>query len=245
MKCFIAFVSMLFFAAGFSFSADLSALSFYTEPALFPFNTVVGVAEDSHDCLYFATQSGLIKYNGVSFEKYEHIPFDNTTIRSSQIQSIYMDTDDILWLGTYSGLERFDIKTGTICHFPVSDDIITAIFRDSKQRLWIGTTGGLHLCLDGTCKNFIEFNSRQTASFIGNETIHSISEDSRGTIYAATDDGVWQYNETIHSFERCKLIPKSCPGARSPVYHFIEDTGFYWMSAWGIDLIRIDPAHNG
>ena len=69
MKYFIAFVSILFYTAGFVFSTDLSTLTFYTEPALFPFNTVVGVAEDSHDCLYFATQSGLIKYNGVSLEK--------------------------------------------------------------------------------------------------------------------------------------------------------------------------------
>ena len=70
MKSFIAFVSILFLMAGLVFCTDLSMLSFYTEPALFPFNTVAGVTEDSRDCLYFASQSGLIKYNGVSFETY-------------------------------------------------------------------------------------------------------------------------------------------------------------------------------
>ena len=102
MKYFITFVSTLFLIVGLVFCTDLTSISFYTEPALFPFNAVVGIAEDSHDCLYFATHSGLIKYNGVTSEKYEHLPFDNTTIRSSQIQTIYMDTDDVLWLGTYS-----------------------------------------------------------------------------------------------------------------------------------------------
>ena len=154
MKYFITFVGILFLMAGSVFCMDLTPLSFYTEPALFPFNAVVGVAEDSQDCLYFATRSGLIKYNGITSEKYEHIPFDNTTIRSSQIQTIYMDTDDILWLGTYSGLERFDIKTETISHFPISDDVITAIFRDSKQHLWVGTINGLYFCRDGSCKTF-------------------------------------------------------------------------------------------
>lgn len=245
MKYFIAFVSILFYTAGFVFSTDLSTLTFYTEPALFPFNTVVGVAEDSHDCLYFATQSGLIKYNDVSFEKYEHIPFDRSSIQSSQIQTLYMDHDDVLWLGTYNGLERFDLKTGTITHYSIGTDIISSVFRDSRQRLWVGTFTGLYLCTDSDCQHAIGFHTHQTSSFIGNEVIHSMSEDSRGTIYAATDDGVWQYNEESGAFERCRLVPKGAPGSKGPVYHFIEDSGFYWLSAWGKGLVRIDPAHNG
>jgi len=241
MKYFITFVSTLFLMAGLVFCADLSTLSFYTEPALFPFNTVVGVTEDSHDCLYFASQSGLIKYNGVSFEKYEHIPFDNTSIQSSQIQTIYMDADDVLWVGTYNGLERFDIKTGTISHYLPGVETITAIFRDSQRRLWVGTLDGLYQCPDGSCKRFTSFNSSQAISFIGNNTIHALSEDSRGVIYASTHDGVWQYNENTKAFEQCSLVPKGCPAERGVVYHFIEDTGCYWLSVWDAGLIRINP----
>ncbi|AIW88834.1 MULTISPECIES: diguanylate cyclase [unclassified Treponema] len=245
MKYFITFVSILFLMAGLVFCTDLTPLSFYTEPALFPFNAVVGIVEDSHECLYFATHSGLIKYNGITTQKYEHLPFDNTTMRSSQIQTMYMDTDDVLWLGTYNGLERFDIKSGTINHFPVSDDVITAIFRDSKRHLWVGTINGLYFCRDGSCKNFIPFNNHQYNSFIGNNTIRSISEDSRGIIYASTYDGVWQYNESEGSFEPCSLIPEGCPGKNGVVYHFIEDTnGVYWLSVWGVGLVRITPGKN-
>lgn len=245
VKYFITFVSILFLMAGLVFCTDLAPLSFYTEPALFPFNAVVGVAEDSQDCLYFATRSGLIKYNGITCEKYEHLPFDNTTMRSSHIQTMYMDTDDVLWLGTYSGLERFDIKSGTLKHFPVSDDVITAIFRDSKRQLWVGTINGLYFCRDGNCKNFISFNNHQYDSFIGNNTIRSISEDSRGVVYASTYNGVWQYNESEGAFEPCSLIPEGCPGKSGVVYHFIEDTdGVYWLSVWGVGLVRITPGDN-
>ncbi|WP_232502050.1 two-component regulator propeller domain-containing protein [Treponema vincentii] len=215
-------------------------LSFYTEPALFPFNTVVGVTEDSHDCLYFASQSGLIKYNGVSFEKYEHIPFDDTSIQSSQIQTIYMDANDVLWLGTYNGLDRFDTQTGTISHYLADCGIITAILRDSRRRLWVGTLNGLYLCANGSCMYFIPFNTSQSISFIGSDTIHALSEDTHGIIYASTNDGVWQYNENTGAFERCSLIPKGCPAERGVVYHFIEDTDCYWTSVWGTGLVRID-----
>lgn len=243
MKYFITFVSTLFFIAASVFCTGITPLSFYTEPALFPFNAVVGIAEDSHDCLYFATHAGLIKYNGITAEKYEHIPFDNTTMRSSQIQTIYMDTDDVLWLGTYSGLERFDIKEGIISHFPVTDNVITAIFRDSKRNLWVGTINGLYLCRDGSYKNLTTFNNHQYNSFIGDNTIRSISEDSRGIIYASTYNGVWQYNESEKSFEPCSLIPEGCPGKTGVVYHFIEDNdGVYWLSVWGVGLVRITPS---
>ena len=245
MKYFITFVSTLFLIAASVFCADRAPLSFYTEPALFPFNAVVGIAEDSHDSLYFATHAGLIKYNGISSEKYEHIPFDNTTMRSSQIQTIYMDTDDVLWLGTYSGLERFDIKNGTISHAPVTDNVVTAIFRDSQRNLWVGTINGLYLCRDGSYNNLTTFNNHQYNSFIGDNTIRSISEDSRGIIYASTYNGVWQYNESEKSFEPCSLIPEGCPGKTGVVYHFIEDTdGVYWLSVWGAGLIRITPRTN-
>jgi diguanylate cyclase (GGDEF) domain protein len=245
MKYFITFVSTLFLIAASVFCAGITPLSFYTEPALFPFNAVVGIAEDSHDSLYFATHAGLIKYNGISSEKYEHIPFDTSTMRSSQIQTIYMDTDDVLWLGTYSGLERFDIKNGTISHAPVTDNVVTAIFRDSKRNLWVGTINGLYLCRDGSYKNLTTFNNHQYNSFIGDNTIRSISEDSHGIIYASTYNGVWQYDESERSFEPCSLIPEGCPGKTGVVYHFIEDTdGVYWLSVWGAGLIRITPRTN-
>lgn len=241
MRRFIIACSVFVITVQALFAVDLSVLSFYTEPILFPFTTVVGIAEDSHDCLYFGTQSGLIKYNGVSYEKFEHVPFDDTSIQSSQIQTMYMDTDDILWLGTYNGLERFDTKTETITHYSVGTDIVTAVFRDSKKRLWAGTLAGLYLCNDEKCNNFIAFSAGQTDSFIGNDTIRSVSEDSRGIVYAATYDGVWQYNEKTGSFERCALIPQGCPGERGAVYHFIEDSGKYWLAVWGKGLVCIDP----
>ena len=241
MRSFIIACGIFLITVQALFAVDLSVLSFYTEPALFPFTTVVGIVEDSHDNLYFGTQSGLIKYNGVSYEKYEHIPFDDASIQSSQIQTMYMDADDVLWLGTYNGLERFDTKTGTITHYSVGTDIITAVFRDSRQRLWIGTLSGLYLCSDGKYNNFIAFNTRQTDFFIGNDTVRSVSEDSRGIVYAATYDGVWQYNEQTGAFEQCALIPHGCPGKRGAVYHFIEDSGVYWLSAWGTGLVRIEP----
>ena len=242
VKHFITSVSILFVTACFAFSIDLTALSFYTEPTLFPFNAVVGVAQDSHDCLYFATRVGLVKYNGISFQKYDHLPFDKATMRSSQIQTIFMDADDVLWLGTYGGLERFDIKTDTIEHYHISDEVVTAIFRDSKRRLWIGTINGLYVLGDTRRKETVAFTNKQSKTFIGNNTIRSVTEDSNGIIYAATYDGVWQYNEVKNSFEPCTLLPEGCPGKNGVVYHFIEDSGIYWLSVWGVGLVCIDPA---
>lgn len=244
MKSGISFFTIFFCVIFSGFTAAPAVLSFYTEPSIFPYNNVVKIQQDSRDCLYFGTQSGLFRYNGVSTQRYEHIPFDDTTIRSNQIQTMLMEQDDILWIGTYSGLERFDTKTEEITHYLSSGDVISAVFRDSKNRLWVGTLSGLYLYPDQTDKTFITFTNQKSNFFIGNDTIRSISEDSHGVIYACTYDGVWEYNEMHHSFTRCSILPEGCPGKNKVVYSFIEDAGSYWLAVWGVGLVHIEPERN-
>ncbi|MGP1594465.1 MAG: ligand-binding sensor domain-containing protein [Treponema sp.] len=244
MKSGISFFAIFFFVIFSGFTAAPSVLSFYTEPSLFPYDNVVKIQQDDRDCLYFGTRSGLIRYNGISAKRYEHIPFDDSTMRSNQIQTMFMDKDDILWVGTYGGLERFDTATEEIIHYPSCSDVISAVFRDSKDRLWVGTLNGLDLYIDEADKTFITFTNQQSNFFIGNNTIRSISEDSRGIIYASTYDGVWEYNELHHSFTRCTVLPEGCPGKNGVVYSFIEDAGTYWAAVWGVGLVHVLPALN-
>lgn len=72
-------------------------------------------------------------------------------LSSSLFNKIYQDSNDIIWIATENGLNRFDgskIKTYkhvegdslSLCH-----NYVTSIFEDSKGRLFIGTFGGLQI----------------------------------------------------------------------------------------------------
>ncbi|MGP1530141.1 MAG: ligand-binding sensor domain-containing protein [Treponema sp.] len=214
---------------------------FYGEYHIPATSNVYCITQDSSDRLYLGTDSGLVRYDGVSVYRYEHMPFDDSTISSCQVTTCYMETDDMLWLGTQAGLDKLDTGTGRISHYPDAGEMISAIFRDSKGRLWIGSAQGLSLCTDEESKTFTVFNTKDAAHYLGAAAVYSVSEDSKGRIFASTDDGVWEYNPAADTFEKTSLIPPGCLQAGTNIYAFIEDKGTYWMAAWGVGLFIFSP----
>ena len=63
----------------------------------------------------------------------------------SYILTIYQDSHQYLWIGTYSGLSRFDGKTFT--NYGISNGLpdlfVNAILEDKQNRLWIATRKGV------------------------------------------------------------------------------------------------------
>ena len=85
---------------GFSsvFAQDYPMLHFTTEEGL-PSNNVYEVYRDSKGFLWFSTDKGIIKYNGIKFEKF-------TTFSGLPDNEIFFFQEDSygrLWLGTYNG----------------------------------------------------------------------------------------------------------------------------------------------
>ena len=217
---------------------------FYGEYPILSASNVYCITQDSSDRLYFGTDSGLIRYDGVSVYRYEHMPFDDSTICSCHISTCYMEADDTLWIGTKAGLDKLDTDTGHVSHYPDAGEAISVIFRDSKGRLWIGTAQGLSLCTDEANKTFTVFNTKDAAHYLGAAAVHSVSEDSKGRIFASTDNGVWEYRPAAGTFQKTALIPSGCLPTGTSIRTFIEDNGTYWMAAWGVGLIHIFPDTN-
>ena len=62
-------------------------------------------AEDGAGDLWIAVLgTGLVRYDGESFTTYTH----TSGLSRSHVQSIYLDTDNRLWLGCSGGLYRFE-----------------------------------------------------------------------------------------------------------------------------------------
>jgi len=80
-------------------------------------SSVSGIIQDSQGFLWFSTQGGLSRYDGVSFKTYENEPFNENSISGNLIQTMFLDSGGILWLGTYNGLNRFDTRTESIARF--------------------------------------------------------------------------------------------------------------------------------
>jgi PAS domain S-box-containing protein len=68
------------------------------------------------------------------------------------VRAILEDQSGVLWLGTYSGLVRFDPRTGAFTQYrhdpddphSLSDDFVWSLYEDAEGFLWVGTHGGLN-----------------------------------------------------------------------------------------------------
>ena len=60
----------------------------------------------------------------------------------NSVQAIVQTRDGYIWLGTPSGLARFDGVRFTVTRGPLKVNNVQALLEDRQGRLWIGTYGG-------------------------------------------------------------------------------------------------------
>lgn len=193
------------------------------------------MTQDSLGRLWIGTKDGLVCYDGIKYKNFQHKPFVLDSMHSSHVQCMCKDNrlskngGDVIWVGTYDGMERFDTFTETFTHYTVSDRVVCCFLRDSKNRLWIGTLNGLNI-LDETTGILRVFIQESRSSFIGNNTIRNLYEDNDGKIYACTYDGLYTFDEEKDSFVKSPMIKKSEVGYNEIIYNIFNDNGIYWIS---------------
>lgn len=127
------------------------------------FNTCFSIAEDKDGDLLFATQQGFFTYSYISksFTQYTGNAKSTNSISENDVRSIWVDRDNIIWLGTNGGgLNRFDKQKKEFKVFTTNnglpDNTIYSVLEDEHENLWMGTNNGL--CrfnkLDESCRNF-------------------------------------------------------------------------------------------
>jgi two-component sensor histidine kinase/ligand-binding sensor domain-containing protein len=110
----------------------------------------------------------------------------------SQVNDALQDHKAQLWVATMGGLSRFD---GTSFHTftkrdGMSSNSISCLLLDNRQRIWVGTRDkGLMLFTGG------EFKVYDVEAGLPPGGVHSLAEDAKGAIWAATDSGVFLFSK--------------------------------------------------
>ena len=245
----IAIFSFLFLFAVIPLFSEDDVFIFYPQPDVISSKFITGIVQDSYGRMWLGTKDGLGCYDGIAYKNFQYIPFEADAMHSSQVQCLYKDPfktengGDVLWVGTFDGVEKFDVTTEKFTHYIVSDPVVCCVLRDSKHRLWVGTLNGLNLLDESTGISRV-FISESISSYIGNNTIRNVYEDAQGTIYVCTYDGLWEYNEQKTVFVKSSLIGENDAGYNGTVYNIFQDGETYWISVWGKGLLHVNP-HTG
>ncbi len=103
--------------------------------------------------------------------------------RPRRINALTFDAQKQLWLGTDSGLYRYENgKFSYEKNMPLQH--INCIFFDSHQRLWVAANNGLAVCENGKWKIFT------TNDGLCNDRCHAIREDAAHKIWVGTMRGL-------------------------------------------------------
>ncbi len=215
-------------------------------PVTIPYMT--SIAEDKAGNIWIGSyRKGLylIKREDISTShfrvtNYKHHPDDSNSISDSNVLSLAVDGDGVLWIGTASGLDKLSPNTKVFEHKTVlnkktpdgkSDNAISSILINDDNTLWLGSSMGLFLFNknSGLFKSY-PFTFRHHRGKYGEGAISNIVKDRDGFLWMHLSGYLVLFNVsdfTFNYFER-DILP-----AISKV--IVDKAGNIWIgSSYGI-----------
>ena len=176
---------------------------------------ITGIVQDQTGFMWFATRSGLYRYNGYSYKLFKHSKSDSLSLPFNDITSLYYDNNNNLWMRHYDELSvfsnekrSFEFDSITKKHYEIEVEII----QDKNNNYWIGPTNRGLLKYSPTTNEFTEYSKPP------------------GTYAPKT----WEFIDSIINHNRV-LAEIRNPGNESDtlITFQIEKDGYYLISSSG------------
>ena len=168
---------------------------------------VNSICQDKEGFIWFGTEVGLNKFDGIVFHKYYSTYDSPASLSGNNIEVILKDESGNLLIGTDKGLEVYNYESDSFERFwTLSQDTlrhtlshITALALDMDKRLWVGTINGLilfeHIDLSESISGdpaSVEFEYVYQGKINGlsDAFINCITQDRSGNIWVGTLNGL-------------------------------------------------------
>jgi len=185
------------------------------------------IHEDRSGILWIGTEDGLNKLiPGESegtppvFIRYKTDPNNSNSLSGNKVMSIVEDNTGVLWIGTYSGLNKFNPRKEEFTHYRfnpydstgLSSDSVRTVYKDRSETFWIGTEGGLNKLVpdesEGTPPLFIRYKTDPSdPGSLSDNFVYSICEDKFGVLWIGTMNGLSVFDREKGHFIRFKNDP--------------------------------------
>ncbi len=191
------------------------------------------------------SQSGFCPQNQYAFQ---YLTIDKG-LSNNYIHSICQDSKGFIWLGTESGLNKFDGQNITT-YLPdpstpgsISIERIYCVFTDSKNTLWVGGDHGLEK-YNVDYDNFSPFIHDSLPGLL--RGIYAVTEDRSGNLWFGGDSGLYCFNENteeLKHFSNKRGNSFDIPG--SLIYQlFVSDDNKIWASVLNEGIWVYDPKND-
>ncbi len=165
---------------------------------------------DDNGFLWFGTQDGLNRFDGYSFLVFQNNLLDSTSVIRNHINTLFSYTKDLLWVGTLSGLDILDRRSGKFYRFhqffnlktpELQGQNIRKIIRTSQGKVWIMTwASGIYSFDDNTTRIQKYFDQEKQR-----EQNREIFVDEKGNFWVATINALHRYDALSSTFQKFEI----------------------------------------
>ena len=179
---------------------DLNFVNFTTGDGLSS-NTVNAILKDKYGFMWFGTDDGLNRFDGVKFSVYRHKDSDTASIGGNSILAIHEDRSGNLWIGTNASLSLYNRKKDSFTHYKFTlNNIACTLFSDYQGNLWIGSYHGLFKLNPRTGKISPYYADTSMPGQLASNIITCIFEDSRHRLWIGGNSGLYLYQQPTDNF---------------------------------------------
>lgn len=125
-------------------NAQILSIKTYTSDDGLPQNSVYDIYQDAKGFLWFATENGISRYDGMEFVNYDQAD----GLIYNNVHKLFNDSNGNLWLTTKQGISKFDGKvfTNYTEEDGLSDEFVYSVIEDTLGRIWAATlSGGINI----------------------------------------------------------------------------------------------------
>ena len=75
------------------------------------------IAHDDYGYIWFATENGLVRYDGFNYKTYQSLPSSKSSLSHNFVNTVSPESETSVWVGTMSGVDNFNPLTGVFEDF--------------------------------------------------------------------------------------------------------------------------------
>jgi signal transduction histidine kinase/ligand-binding sensor domain-containing protein/DNA-binding response OmpR family regulator len=222
------------------------------------------IVRDDKGFVWVGTVNGLERYDGYSAKLYRNISEDPSSLSSSIVMSLFLDSKHRLWAGTWeSGLSVYDPSRDRFLNFRPGRDAyplaqtrpVLSIFEDHSRNIWVGTAYGGLVCVylptehrDSSNLDTLVRQSRFRLYRLGTPLnyVFDLCEREDGRIVVASDSGLLIVDPATHALSRPHLpglIGRCLDSSR--ISSLAKDpNGDLWIGTGTEGVFRVDWQSN-
>lgn len=202
-------------------------------------NSAISIVEDSTGYLWVATQDGLNKYDGRTFQIHPYKYLDITKNNYSNLGKIYRDKKGGLWtIPIDKKLYKFNPTKNKFDSIPGLADV-SILFQDKELEYWVATYS------HGLYRYDLELGkaTKVPAGDAVNGPIYSISETRDGNLILTTNGYLIAFDKTSERFSFLKFKDDYGVPIHTNFSKMVLDSqGRQWIATFGDGLYFRDPS---